>query len=276
MGLSARCEVSQWKVVMVFPSFLLERWAGWMHRASQCLLWISYWARTSHAEIPKSKGFRMLSWVLIARMTLFLCESLTIQMFILPCASCFTRGLAVFREVTHTEHQGQRSLGKFQTLRSALSLLTDVALQFYLSSLKAFLPFWIIEWDPFDSVGVLKLFSSALAALAGIHGFSIVFLLCHAMQPLFPCHSLTGRAVTASSCLYIQLSSASSSCLFGSILPISSGFFTHLRSKDWGKSGKQGKEQGGAGGEMRWGRGKSRDNNGVGKQWKDPGGEGND
>lgn len=49
-------------------------------------------------------------------------------------------GPAVFREVTHTEHQeqGKQSLGKFQTLLSALLLLTDVTWQFYLSSLKAF------------------------------------------------------------------------------------------------------------------------------------------
>lgn len=149
---------------------------------------------------------------------------------------------------------------------TALSLVTSHGCHLAILFVKpeSFLPFWIIQWDPFDSVGVLKLFSSALAALAGIHGYSIIFLLCHAMQPLFPCHLLTGSTVTVWSCLYIhiQLSSASSSCLFGSILPIPSGFVTHVRSRDWGKRGK---EQGGAGGEMRWARGKSRDNSGVGE-----------
>lgn len=108
---------------------------------------------------------------------------------------------------------------------------------------ESFLPFWVIQWDPFDSVGVLKLFSSALAALAGIHGYSIIFLLCPVMQPLFPCHLLTGSTVTAWSCLYIQLPSASSSCLLGSILPIPLGFFTHVREAregaGWSRRGNE-------------------------------------
>lgn len=148
---------------------------------------------------------------------------------------------------THTEHreQGKQSLGKFQTLHSALSLLTDVALQFYLSSLKAFSLSESFSGTPFDSVGVLKLFSSALAALGGIHGYSIIFLLCHAMQPLFPCHLLTGSTVTAWSFLYIQLSSATSSCLFGSTLPTPLGVFTHVRSrvKTEGSEGSQGRSR---------------------------------
>lgn len=182
---------------------------------------------------------------------------------------------------THTEHreQGKQSLGKFQTLHSALSLLTDVALQFYLSSLKAFSLSESFSGTPFDSVGVLKLFSSALAALGGIHGYSIIFLLCHAMQPPNVSLPLADRQ----HCDSLKLS-VHPVILCHFLLPVWQHPAYSIRifhpceeqSKGWGEWGKPGKEQGGAGGEMRWGRGKSRDNNGVGKQWKDPREEGND
>lgn len=121
----------------------------------------------------------------------------------------------------------------------------------------------------FDSVDVSKLFNSAVAVLV--------------LGSLVQHHSSTLPCDAASVCLPLadrQHCKSLQLSVHPVILcqsfppiwqdPVYSVRILHPREESHGKDwGKQGEEEGGAGGEMRWRRGKSRDNNGVGKQWRD-------
>lgn len=135
---------------------------------------------------------------------------------------------------THTEHQGKQNLRKFQTLHSALLLLTDVTLQFYLSSLKAFCLSEPLLGFPVGPLLTAWEFRSSSVqpwqpwlGFMGTVSFPYSAMRC---SPSFPA-TYWQAALWVWSCLYIQLSSASPSCLFGSTLPIPLGFFTHVRSR---------------------------------------------